>query len=248
MLDFLPLPDNAIRQAIDSSTVFEEFRRAKDEAQKYAGGMYWKTQGHYEYLVRTFAGNQQKRMGPRSPKTEHEYEAFRFRKAELKSRLASLQGAVAEAERLNRALRVGRVPTIVLDVLRAIEKTGLSAHFTVVGVHVLFAYEAAAGVRIAQSAFAKAEPLRFWADVELLDASAFRTLQTDVNRKGFEVDFLRRPPSASPSKFEQVVVAKTGKMAMMSTLAPEAFIDLEGDHLYADVVRVLLERGLLLPR
>lgn len=45
MLNYLPLSDNAARQAIDSSTVFEEFCLTKSEAVKYAGGMYWETQG-----------------------------------------------------------------------------------------------------------------------------------------------------------------------------------------------------------
>ena len=69
MLNYLLLTDNAARQAIDSSTVFEEFCRTKSESLKYAGGMYWKIQGPYEYLVKTTAGNRQKRIEPRSAST-----------------------------------------------------------------------------------------------------------------------------------------------------------------------------------
>ena len=39
-MDFIPLPDNASRQVIDSTTVFDEYRRVHAEAGKYAGGMY----------------------------------------------------------------------------------------------------------------------------------------------------------------------------------------------------------------
>jgi hypothetical protein len=58
-MDFYPLTENAARQAIDSSTVFYELRRALAEARAYRGGMYWKSQGAYEYLVKTAPDNRQ---------------------------------------------------------------------------------------------------------------------------------------------------------------------------------------------
>jgi hypothetical protein len=311
MLSYLPLPDNAARQAIDSSTLFEELRRAKAEALIYAGGMYWKTQGPYEYLVKTYAGNRQKRIGPRSAETEQTYEAFASKKAEIGARLTDLQAAVAEAERLNRALRVGRVPGIVVEILRAIEKAGLSSHFAVVGTHALYAYETAAGVRIAQDALSTRDVdafsdakrcVCFLTDIELLDVSILSILQrvdktfrrkadhveSAVNNKGFEVDFLKLPPQdsaphparfsaheecpwqvqvglaqilASAPKFEQVVVAATGRMAVMLTIDPKAFITFktwtakeapardsrmrQRDQLQADIVAKLLGEDLL---
>ncbi|RQY36783.1 hypothetical protein DF113_24575 [Burkholderia stagnalis] len=309
MLNYLSLPDNAARQAIDSATVFEEFCRTKAEALKFTGGMYWKSQGPYEYLVKTFAGNRQKRIGPRSPETEQAYEAFSSRKAETEARMTDLQAAVVEAERLNRALRVGRVPAIVVNVLRAIDKAGLSSYFTVVGTHALYAYEAAAGVRIAQGVMAPQDVdvlgdaqrhVCFLTDIERPDVSMLSILQrvdksfrhkddhreTAINSKGIEVDFLRRPqrdsaphPSrlfayeedqwraqipASAPKFEQVVVATTGKMARMSTIDPRVFIGYKTwmanaaenrdpcvrrrDQLQADIVRTLMDQGLLLSR
>lgn len=314
MHGYLPLSDNAARQAIDSSVVFSEFCRTKAEASKYVGGMYWKTQGLYEYLVKTSGGNRQKRIGPRSPETEQVYEAFISGRAEIKARLADLQAAVIEAERVNRALRVGRAPAIVVDILRAIERVGLSSYFTVVGTHALYAYEAAAGVRLAQGALAAEDVDMFWdakkhlrllTDTECPDVSmlsilrrvdkSFRRkgehLETAINGKGFEVVFLRRPLQdsaphmvqlstyeedrllvralcsqilASTPKFERVVVATTGKMARMSTIAPEAFIDYKTwmakeaenrdprmsrrDQLQADIVRILIDQGLLLSR
>ncbi|WP_242540485.1 GSU2403 family nucleotidyltransferase fold protein [Trinickia mobilis] len=228
--------------------------------------------------------------------------------------MADLQAAVVEAERLNRALRVGRVPAIVVDVLRAIERAGLSSYFTVVGTHALYAYEAAAGVRIAQGALATQDVdmlwdaqrhVRFLTDIERLDVSMLSILQrvdksfrrkddhleTAINSKGFEVDFLRRPPQdsdphpvrlpayeedlwpvqarraqilASAPKFGQVVVAATGKMARMSAIDPEVFIDFKTwmakeapdrdprkrrrDQLQADIVWTLMDQGLLLSR
>lgn len=46
-------------------TVFDEHRRVQAEARKYVGGMYWKRQGEYEYLVKTAPDNRQQRLGAR---------------------------------------------------------------------------------------------------------------------------------------------------------------------------------------
>lgn len=214
-MDYYPLPDNAARQFIDSMTVFMEYRRARAAARQYRGGMYWKKQDGYCYLVKTMPDNRQKRIGARSAETEAIYKEFVARKTEAEARLASLRDAVREAERLNKALKVGRVPAVVVAVLQAIEEAGLAEHFTVVGTHALYAYESAAGVRIVQSALATQDVdllwdarrrVQFMADMDHLHTSVLGMLQkadpsfrrkedqlsTAINDKGFEIDFLRR--------------------------------------------------------
>lgn len=69
-MDFLPPPEAAARQAIDSTAIFEEWHRALGQARPYAGGMYFKKEGAYEYLVKTSPDNKQQRLGRRSPETE----------------------------------------------------------------------------------------------------------------------------------------------------------------------------------
>jgi hypothetical protein len=219
-MDYLSLSDNAARQLIDSTTVFDEFMRVQAQARAYAGGMYWKRQGEYEYLVKTQPDNRQSRVGPRSPETEKIHEEFTARKREVEARLKSLRDALKDAERLNKALKVGRVPSPVIAVLQAIEDAGLGQHFAVVGTHALYAYEAAAGVRIVQSALATQDVdllwdarrrVRFITDLGKLDVSILSVLQradasfvrkegqneTAINAKGFEVDFLRRQPEGN---------------------------------------------------
>lgn len=216
-MDFYPLPDNAARQFIDSSTVFGEYRRAYTAARQYTGGMYWKKQDGYSYLVKTMPDNRQIRVGPRSAKTEAIHEEFVTRKTATEARLASLRSALREAERLNKALKVGRVPNLVISVLQAIEDAGLAEHFTVVGTHALYAYESAAGVRIVQSALATQDVdllwdarrrVQFMAGMDRLNTSVLSILRkadptfqrkedqlsTAINDKGFEIDFLRRMP------------------------------------------------------
>jgi hypothetical protein len=216
-MNYIPLPESAIRQSIDSATIFQETKRVQREANSYAGGMYWKRQDGYEYLVKTSRDNKQERIGKRTPETELVYDTFTHKKASIEARLKSLKQNLTEAERLNRALKVGRVPNTVIKLLDAIDKAGLSEHFIVVGTHALYAYEAAASVRIVQSALATQDvdllwdarrKVKFFTTMAKLNVSMLSILQqadasfirkddqisTAINDKGFEVDFLRRQP------------------------------------------------------
>jgi len=212
---YLPVSDNAARQVIDASTVFAEWRRADAQARPYSGGMYFKKEGDYEYLVKTAPNKRQERLGRRSPETEQILERFSSRKQETEARRRSLLGALREAQRMNKALKAGRVPDKVISVLNAIDEAGLAENFTVVGTHALYAYEAAAGVRIVPGALATQDVdllwdarrrVQFLSTMGRLDKSMLQVLQTAdpsfrrkdshaetaIDDKGFEVDFLRR--------------------------------------------------------
>ncbi|HVZ45890.1 MAG TPA: GSU2403 family nucleotidyltransferase fold protein [Ramlibacter sp.] len=313
-MDYLPLSDGAARQLIDSSTLFSEWNRLKLQASRYEGGMYWKRQGDYEYLVRTLAGGRQRRIGPRSAATQRVYDAFKAGQSQAQSRLSQLQSALLEAERLNRALKVGRVPSSVVDLLRTLEDVGLGNHFAVVGTNALYAYETAAGVRIVQGALATQDidllwdarkRIQFVTDLGKLQTSMLGVLrradpsfrrkegqnETAVNARGFEVDFLRRQPEgADPHpfrfsddeddlwpvqavrasvlttarRFEHVVAASSGRMALMRTVSPKTFVEFKRwmasqtrsrlalkrrrDARQADIVEALLKEGLLMDR
>lgn len=274
-MNYIPLSDNAARQLIDSTTVFNEFVRVQAQARQYAGGMYWKRQECYEYLVKTKPDNRQQRIGPRSPETERIYSEFTTRKLDVEYRLKSLKEALTDAERQNKALKVGRVPSIVVAVLQTLENAGLGEHFTVVGTHALYAYETAAGVRVVPGALATQDVDLLWdarkrvqfvTDLERLDSSILRVLQladrsferkegqieTAINAKGFEVDFLRRQPEGddphpfrfsgdegdlwpvqakrasvltNAPRFEHVVISATGRMTLMRTIVPATFVE-----------------------
>ncbi|VTU38900.1 GSU2403 family nucleotidyltransferase fold protein [Variovorax sp. PBL-E5] len=214
-MDYLPLSDNAARQVIDATTVFDEHRRVQAEARRHEGGMYWKRQGGYEYLVRTSKDNRQHRIGARTPENEKVHDEFTKRKRDVEERLRSLRAALVEAERMNKAVKAGRTPALVVTLLQTLEDAGLGRHFTVVGTHALYAYETAASVRIVQGALATQDVdllwdarkrVQFMTDLERIDSSMLRVLQkadptflrkegqneTAINAKGFEVDFLRR--------------------------------------------------------
>jgi hypothetical protein len=214
-MNFLPLPDNAARQAIDSAGVFHEWLRASADARRFAGSMYFKREGDYEYLVKTLPGKRQQRLGARSPDTEAACAAYNDSRTKALQRSQSLQEALREAERLNKALKVGRVPNVVVSVLNELEAAGLGQHFTVVGTHALYAYEMAASVRMEAGALATQDVDLLWdarkrvqfvgamdkqgsSMLKLLqraDPSFQRMdsqLESAINDKGFMVDFLRR--------------------------------------------------------
>ena len=216
---YLPLSDNAARQAIDATAIFQEWRVAQGEASRFSGGMYFKREGDYEYLVRTRSDNRQQRLGRRDPTTEAQWAAFTQGKQQAQERLTALSQALREAERMNKALKVGRVPTLVVDLLNELERSGLAPYFTVVGTHAMYAYEAAASVRFQAAALATQDVdllwdvrkrVQFFSTMGQLDTSVLGVLQrvdpsfrrmegqleSAINNRGFAVDFLRRMAQA----------------------------------------------------
>ncbi|WP_295538189.1 GSU2403 family nucleotidyltransferase fold protein [uncultured Pseudacidovorax sp.] len=215
MLEFKDLGDDARRQYIDARSAFEALEAARAEAARVRGGMYWKAVNGRDYLVRTSARNAQKSLGPRSAETEAMYANFMARKEQADTRLKGLTAAVQRQQRMNRALFVGRVPAVVVDILNMMHRHNVAEHFTVVGTHALYAYEAAAGVRVESAAIATRDVDLLWdtrkrfklaTQLKRLDSSMLALLRkvdktftlregqlyTAVNSQGFEVDILRR--------------------------------------------------------
>ena len=139
-LENFELDPDAARQYVDARAAFLELERARKSAQQFRGGMVWKTVGDKEYLVRTSPTGGQKGLGRRSSETEAMFESFTAKKQTAEERLAALKTTVARHERLNRALRVGRMPNIAVAILARIANAGLDEHFRVVGTHSLYAY------------------------------------------------------------------------------------------------------------
>lgn len=215
MSQFLELLPNQTRQYIDAETVFLEYRRAQAESAEVRGSMFWRTQGNADYLIRESSAGAQKSLGPRGEKTLAIHERFKLRKEEATSRLAALATAAQNQQRLNKALRVGRVPGIVVKTLNALEAAGLQDHFVTIGTHALYAYESACGVRFIPDALATQDldllfdsrkRMSFMSQMRRMDSSfigalqkadpTFRVMrdqkQTAINDSGFEVDVIRR--------------------------------------------------------
>lgn len=212
-MNFLQLSPRVQRQLVDSETVFVALESARKAQAQVRGSMFWRTDVAGDVLVRASSTASQKRLGPRSPATEEIYRKFIDRKTIADARVQSLQEEAENSVRLNRALRVGRCPPIVVGILQRLEKEGLSEHFLIVGTHALYAFESAAGVRITSEAM-ETQDVDLLFDTQkrvtfstLLDSASFMdvlkkvdktfqlkegNVETAVNDKGFEVDVIRR--------------------------------------------------------
>ncbi|MGB4118276.1 MAG: GSU2403 family nucleotidyltransferase fold protein [Polaromonas sp.] len=207
------------RQYIDAVSVFEALEEAQLEAAQVRGGMYWHAgpaaSPDAKYLVRTTPAGAETSLGPRTPENIAIYDRFTQRKRESAERLAGLKVALEQHQRLNRALRVGRVDPLVVSLLARLANSQLSPHFRVVGTHALYAYETTAGVRLGTDALATRDIDLLWdtrkriafttqlarVSSSMLGVlkkvdSTFRIRQsqkyTAVNKDGFEVDIIRR--------------------------------------------------------
>lgn len=215
MMEILELQPSQARQYIDAESIFLELRRVRLEAKELRGSMFWKRAGNGDYLIRESSKGAQKSLGPRSPENEAIYAKFIAHKETNSKRLATLSSAAEDQQRLNKALRVGRVPNIVVKTLNALEAAGLESHFLSIGTHALYAYESACGVRVMPDLLAtqnidllfdSQKRMAFSHQLKRLDSSfigalqkadpTFRTRsdqkQTAVNASGFEVDVIRR--------------------------------------------------------
>ena len=215
----LELRATAARQYIDSVSVFEAFEEALIEAAQVRGGMYWHkgsaSAPNDPYLVRTTPTGGETSLGVRSAETEEIYARFSARKRESAERLAGLKASLQEHHRLNRALRVGRVDPLIVNILNRLAASLLGEHFRVVGTHALYAYEAAASITFDADAVATRDidllwdtrkRVQFATRLAKVDSSMLGVLKkvdpsfrlrksqkyTAVNKDGFEVDIIRR--------------------------------------------------------
>lgn len=134
-LENLEIDPGAARQYIDARAAFVELERSKKSALHVRGGMVWKAVGDKEYLIRTSTKGGQKSLGRRTPEAEALFRSFTEKKQSVEDRVGSLKNTIAQHERMNRALRVGRMPKIAVSILRRLADAGLDEYFRVVGTH-----------------------------------------------------------------------------------------------------------------
>lgn len=282
------ISDLAARQTIDSTAAYREFLRVREELQAYQGSMHWKRTGAYEYLVHKKHGRSTS-LGARSAETEARLQEFVERKHKLQQRLRSLKETVETAQRMNKAVRAGSVPSPVVDVLSALDEAGLGRESLVIGDPALYAYTQSSGLqadrllkRQEEGGETHHEPTPFVVLVEMGSASpeaveklrhsvkgveieceplpAHQKLALKVSYSSYKAGQVHRAKVARHAaesawgfpcvaekdgsnlrkwaldglfkvleetpKFEQVVIGKTGRMAMMRTVDPMLFVAL----------------------
>ena len=80
--------------------------------------------------------------------------AFDQRKSAAEGRIKGLRESVEEHQRLNKALRVGRVDPLAVDIIDKLTRTRLMARCRVIGTHAVYAYGAEVGMRVIPCAVA----------------------------------------------------------------------------------------------
>jgi len=134
---------------VESTQLYEAWAGTRQQMQSYKYGMKWLKSKGGEYLIRLAdAKGNGKSLGPRSPQTEAIYQSFVEGKQRCEEKLDGLSHRLAEQSRLNKAVRLNRLPIVVGNILQAIDATKSRDDFRIIGTHALFAYEALAGVQL----------------------------------------------------------------------------------------------------
>ena len=143
---------------IESEQILAAWRDAYRQKQLHRYGMKWVRAAGKEYLVRLRdAKGNGKSLGPRSAETERIHAAFTASKQRADERFAALSATLQQQARLNKAVRLGRLPALIGRILLALDLTGAEHHFTVIGTHALYAYEAMAAVQCAMDLLASGD-------------------------------------------------------------------------------------------
>ncbi|MCD8565826.1 MAG: nucleotidyltransferase domain-containing protein [Burkholderiaceae bacterium] len=221
-----PLNDQQRLYLVESDQLYRAWREAQSRSRDYRYGMRWKQVNGTQYLIRLQdAHGNGKSLGRRSTETEDLYARFIHGKQVADQTLAGLSEKLKTQSRLNRALRLGRMPTIVGDILLRLDETRALKELRVVGTHALFAYESMAGAEFKVELLASgdvdllfdgrkkiallAKKLEDRGLLELL-RKADKTFQASgldrfraINKDGFMVDFItqdRGMESTAPEK------------------------------------------------
>lgn len=134
---------------VESDQIYRAWREAVWRHHDYRYGMRWKSVNGVDYLQRLInaAGNS-KSLGRRSPETEQLYAQYSTGKALALEKYQGLKARLADQSRLNRAVRLGRLPSIVGVILQRLDEARALADLRVVGTHAIYAYESMAGAEL----------------------------------------------------------------------------------------------------
>ena len=132
---------------VESEQLYRAWRELAWRQQEYKFGMRWKKINNTDYLQRMrSAKGFSKSLGPRTPETELIYEQFQAGKTLADEKFQGLKARIATQTRLNRAVRLGRLPNIIGEILLKLDQVQALSELRVVGTHAIYAYESMAAV------------------------------------------------------------------------------------------------------
>lgn len=147
MFNFSSLHESQLKQYINSVQAFDAYQKLLVKYNQTKGSVYWRSSNGFEYLTQRLNGKIIN-LGIRNEKTELIHSQFNLAKTKNQTNLSTILESINRNERVNKALKVGNAPNIVIDILNRLEKAGIGNHFLVIGTNALYAYEMLAGVRI----------------------------------------------------------------------------------------------------
>jgi len=153
MIEFQELNNDQRRELVNTQQRYAAYREAEERAKGYRGSMTWTQIKGRDYLVRSHYGKsgirRQTSLGLRSKETEAIKLEYDHGRSEAQGRLKNLKTVIARQSAINRAIGLGRVPLIGAKIIRALDQAAmLGSGIRVLGTNAIYAYEAAAGVRI----------------------------------------------------------------------------------------------------
>lgn len=207
------------RQLVDTRQMWDGWDAARERLIRYQGSMAWRTASGHDYLARVDGPAHRRRtrsLGRRSPDTERVFGDFIEGKQQAREAVQRIAERLEGMARVNRALRLARVPLAAAKIMRALHRRGVLGHnVVVVGTNAIYAYEAVAGVFVASDLLATGDldilldtrrKLRLRGNEEppalldmlkdadrsfaLVGARDFRA----VNRDGYQVDLIKPTP------------------------------------------------------
>jgi hypothetical protein len=217
-MEFQSLNNDQRREMVNSQQRFGALRDARLAWEGQRGSMTWIVSRDREYLTRSFydkAGlRKQTSLGLRSADTEKMKSDFEARRAAAADRLKNMRETMERQAAINRALGLGRVPSIGARITRALDRFGLlGSGIRILGTNAIYGYEAASGVRIDPGLAATEDidllldargGLTFVADEEVPESSLMKILKRvdtsfdrskatfrAVNRDGYLVDLIK---------------------------------------------------------
>ena len=223
MNDFVDLNNDQRREKVNSDQRYWGLTQARQKAAGFRGSMVWHSGGDVEHLVHSYYNSagvrRQKSLGRRSPETEATKAEWDTGRESAKAMLEERQERMARQAAVNRALRLGRVPTLTARIIRALDDYRLlGAGIRIAGTNAIYAYEAAAGIFVDPGITATLDidllmngrrTLKILADPEAgvengalinllrkVDKSFERTRSTFrvTNREGYIVDLIKPLP------------------------------------------------------
>lgn len=230
----MPLTNEQSRQMIDAGHIHDGLRAAQREfRQSYRYAARWRKVTGREYL---YVGEAS--QGPRTPDAEARFAAYNERRDELQARIATLRARLDQMAPVNRALRLGRVPTLPARLIRALDAEGLlGGGIIVIGTYCMFAYEAATGDYFDAGLIATRDLDLCW------DARERLEILTDDGRRDTIISVLKRVDRSFDARAHYGLRAVNDENFIVDLMSPadkvpEPATGIEGDLAAAPVPEV----------